>query len=265
MTEEIYSTFTLIPDDTTTDVVVKEVYNDRIRSIHHFECPDATGRYGGEFAGFDGKRYQLRTTGLFRFKYRMGERGYDEELVASFPAAPAAPDSHKQSPIEIIYTNHRGITDKRTIIPGMMWFGSTEWHPEPQWLIKAWDVEKQAERDFALKDFGLPLHQDAEPEPVTEENPMRSWYCESPDRSGVWQARIVKGRRPKESPTLRNVRIAYPYPLDRSDHEQHNLIEEALLKYHNTLWEAESRKLNGEKTPHRQAIEAVVALVQGNG
>ena len=35
----------------------------------------------------------------------------------------------------------------------MLRFGSTQWHPEPQWLLQAWDVDKDAERDFALAGF----------------------------------------------------------------------------------------------------------------
>lgn len=58
--------------------------------------------------------------------------------------------------VALTYTNWRGETATRTLRPMFVWFGSTEWHPEPQWLLKALDVEKNAERDFALKDFGAP-------------------------------------------------------------------------------------------------------------
>ena len=55
--------------------------------------------------------------------------------------------------VTIIYTNWRGETAERTIIPIKIWFGSNEWHKEEQWLLKAMDTEKNAERDFALKDI----------------------------------------------------------------------------------------------------------------
>lgn len=58
------------------------------------------------------------------------------------------------NPVTLIYTNYRGEMSERTITPQRVWYGSTEWHPEPQWLITAFDHEKQANRDFALKDFG---------------------------------------------------------------------------------------------------------------
>jgi hypothetical protein len=41
----------------------------------------------------------------------------------------------------------------REIIPERIWFGATEWHPEPQWLLDAIDVEKNALRNFAMKDI----------------------------------------------------------------------------------------------------------------
>lgn len=50
----------------------------------------------------------------------------------------------------IAYTNHRGETAERRIIPSRLYFGSNEWHPEPQWLLDAFDVEKHAMRSFAV-------------------------------------------------------------------------------------------------------------------
>lgn len=59
-------------------------------------------------------------------------------------------------PVTLTYRNWRGQVAERTIIPRRVWFGSTAWHHEPQWLLTAWDKEKNVERDFALKDFGRP-------------------------------------------------------------------------------------------------------------
>lgn len=55
--------------------------------------------------------------------------------------------------VQVVYTNYRGETAIREIIPDRIWFGSTEWHPKDQWLLDAFDVEKQAKRSFALKDI----------------------------------------------------------------------------------------------------------------
>lgn len=58
------------------------------------------------------------------------------------------------TPIELTYTNYRGETSQRRITPRSVYFGSTEWHPEPQWLLTAYDHDKQEYRAFALNDFG---------------------------------------------------------------------------------------------------------------
>lgn len=55
--------------------------------------------------------------------------------------------------IYIYYRNHRGESSWRQITPGWMYFGSTKWHPEQQWLMIAYDHDKQADRDFALRDI----------------------------------------------------------------------------------------------------------------
>lgn len=55
---------------------------------------------------------------------------------------------------EIVYTNYKGETSNRLIIPKKIWFGETEWHPERQWLLTALDLDKKLEtRDFAMKDI----------------------------------------------------------------------------------------------------------------
>lgn len=55
--------------------------------------------------------------------------------------------------VTIVYTNYKGETAVRRIVPEKIWFGATEWHPEPQWLLDAFDSDKQATRSFALKDI----------------------------------------------------------------------------------------------------------------
>ena len=53
--------------------------------------------------------------------------------------------------IEVLYTNWRGETRWRTIHPVALWWGRTAWHPERQWLMTAFDPDKVAFRDFAVK------------------------------------------------------------------------------------------------------------------
>lgn len=55
----------------------------------------------------------------------------------------------------IDYTNHAGVRQIREIIPqdwSGLQYGITQWHPEEQWLLNAYDVGKQAKRTFAMKD-----------------------------------------------------------------------------------------------------------------
>jgi len=62
-------------------------------------------------------------------------------------------DDQNTKQISICYTNYRGETSIRKIIPLKIWFGKTDWHKEEQWLLDAIDVEKNAERSFAMKDI----------------------------------------------------------------------------------------------------------------
>lgn len=51
------------------------------------------------------------------------------------------------------YTNWRGDTSTRTIIPKRVWYGKSEWHPSDQWFLHGYDLEKSEVRDFALLDI----------------------------------------------------------------------------------------------------------------
>ena len=71
------------------------------------------------------------------------------------------PDQHSTTPATepqglahiVDYTNWRGETARRVIRPVRMWWGKTEWHPEEQWMLTAWDCEKDDLRDFAWQDM----------------------------------------------------------------------------------------------------------------
>ena len=55
--------------------------------------------------------------------------------------------------VQILYRNYRGETNMRRVRPSRIWFGATAWHPEAQWLMDAVDLDKGAERSFALCDI----------------------------------------------------------------------------------------------------------------
>lgn len=59
-----------------------------------------------------------------------------------------------EPPLVIPYTNWRGETAIRHLRPIGVKFKSTSYHREPQWILEAFDYEKQAMRSFAMKDFG---------------------------------------------------------------------------------------------------------------
>ncbi len=55
--------------------------------------------------------------------------------------------------VSIVYTNWKGETAVRRITPHAIRYAATVWHPEPQWLLDAWDWDKNAPRSFAMKDI----------------------------------------------------------------------------------------------------------------
>ena len=54
--------------------------------------------------------------------------------------------------VTIRYRNYKGETAWRRIVPQRIWFGSTRWHPESQWIMEAIDLDKNSLRSFALRD-----------------------------------------------------------------------------------------------------------------
>lgn len=120
-------------------------------------------------------RLMIRDTGLYddmggggQRIYTTAGRGYErkEYVRADIARATAPPDDPYAAlsqhlhgdgdtpPLRITYRNWRGEVSERNIVPQSVWFGATEWHPDPQWLLSALDTEKGAARDFALADFG---------------------------------------------------------------------------------------------------------------
>lgn len=52
--------------------------------------------------------------------------------------------------VSIDYTNWRGERSIRRVLPVTFKFGANEWHKDPQWLMLAYDLDKQADRWFAM-------------------------------------------------------------------------------------------------------------------
>lgn len=73
--------------------------------------------------------------------------------LATGAAEPVAWPPYVELPLTFWYKNHRGEEAFRTAFPISIRFGTTEYHSEAQWLLKAFDRDKQAEREFAMRDM----------------------------------------------------------------------------------------------------------------
>ena len=51
------------------------------------------------------------------------------------------------------YINWEGKKAIRSVRPIEIWYGKTQWHPKKQWLLRAIDLDKNEERNFAVKDI----------------------------------------------------------------------------------------------------------------
>jgi len=63
---------------------------------------------------------------------------------------------------DVWYTNYKGESSRRIFAGYEMSYTSNEWHPEPQWLIKGFDLKKKEWRYFAVKDMVPYDNQDGE-------------------------------------------------------------------------------------------------------
>jgi len=61
-------------------------------------------------------------------------------------------DENHPRVLRMQYTNYRGETRVRTITPMETFWGSNKYHPAPQHLLRAFDHDKNAVREFALAD-----------------------------------------------------------------------------------------------------------------
>ena len=66
---------------------------------------------------------------------------------------PGGERESKAPPLRFEYKNWQGQTAIRTVMPIGVWYGKTEFHPEEQYFLKAMDVDKGEERNFAVKDI----------------------------------------------------------------------------------------------------------------
>ena len=110
-------------------------------------------------AGADGAVQTLRA------RIDQAYREFDARMVASLTSAPVkAADRalHKtdftgndMEPFIFDYANYRSERSRRYVWPIAMEFKSTPWHPERQWIMRAFDIVKAEEREFAMNDMTI--------------------------------------------------------------------------------------------------------------
>ena len=58
-----------------------------------------------------------------------------------------------REPLHLLYRNWRGEIAVRSVSPRSIYYGVTQWHPEPQWFMSAMDDERGSIRDFSMADI----------------------------------------------------------------------------------------------------------------
>jgi hypothetical protein len=79
------------------------------------------------------------------------EQGFTHETRDCHVCRPQC-DVHT-SEVEFEYTNWEGRKSLRRARPISIRFGKSEWHPKPQWLMLAFDIDKGSDREFAMADM----------------------------------------------------------------------------------------------------------------
>lgn len=59
--------------------------------------------------------------------------------------------NHNPRPLTFWYRNHKGEVGLRHVMPNRIFFGTTDWYPDEQWLMAAYDLDKKVQRVFALE------------------------------------------------------------------------------------------------------------------
>jgi len=76
--------------------------------------------------------------------------GREGPPTTAIPPAPGVDADYRIVAARIDYTNWRGERRIREILPLRLWFGATEWHPTPTYLLKAIDCEDGKTKDFTM-------------------------------------------------------------------------------------------------------------------
>lgn len=108
----------------------------------------------------------------------MSARNIAAAIRALKSATPARTytEAENAEPLAVVYRNWRGETSTRRIVPlAAPRFGTSEWHKEPQWLLRALDVDKGEEREFAMNDMAGATATEADTAAARAEERERCW------------------------------------------------------------------------------------------
>lgn len=74
----------------------------------------------------------------------------DDDRVEILKAISFVADKAQPNEIIFWYTNHRRESAYRRVVPHSLRWGTSDYYPDPQLLLKAFDCDKNAEREFAV-------------------------------------------------------------------------------------------------------------------
>ena len=131
--------------------------------------------------------YEVRVASSLGVRVRFPGTGHFQPFDGDIEAAKADAQRHFEEKVKSLlvepaplpqiaarftYTNYKGETEEREVYPTGLFYGSTPYHPDQQWFLRAFDISRNADRDFALKDIGAGKHV--------------GWIWKSPHRD-AWQ------------------------------------------------------------------------------
>lgn len=53
-------------------------------------------------------------------------------------------------PLYLTYKNYKNVISERIVLPINVYYGVTEHHKTVGWILRVWDIEKKAFRDFEM-------------------------------------------------------------------------------------------------------------------
>lgn len=71
----------------------------------------------------------------------------------SAPITLIGPSTCNDVVLHFTYSNWKGEVSRRRAHFTLLQFGANEWHPDPQFLVYGYDLDKQAPRTYALRDM----------------------------------------------------------------------------------------------------------------